>query len=1843
MAQPQPQVLFAGTFNGGASSSDEITFSSAVVVTQIQVCPGDGSRANSLMLPDFTGSTRPPGSPFSMQLHCLDLCKPDKGYLDALLPMQQVGAGGVYQACAEVITCLIVISGRGYEQLSLVLYGHVLLSESLPAVARTALAAPPRPLVDGAVAPNSAHMEVNTGGGANAIATGDEEAAAASSYPTPFLFFDADPPQSDAAPPRAWQNRLAMLRRPPKRPRSSNDAQASSTQASSEPFSLAWASSTLLQNVAERCPWRSDFALSEKSREQLDVALRALKECVVFHRDMQIALQETQSALEECLAPRAHWTEGWSFGSSRCKEEADQLQPSGRSSSSGSTLGSAFNEESAEVVVTAIRQSFHWFWSPDNTAHAASQSEAAKAALRLSSWAMLSPVVAGQAAALGLVDDFCRLLALPDLPNHLMSFVVQSLHRGLIQKPFRSRFMAADPSEKKVVGDAGGEATIDSGYVAVVKLMSRCGLSDALKTECADLLQLLGLIEALKWAHSCAMEAGVAAMAEAPPLTEKRSPLAAIASAVLGQTPEESSTLDDLKTWKERDATLMEAHPLAELSRSLDALTQVIGDGAGSCAHLGVQLQGGLRSCPGEGAAEEEWNLGCSSPAEDLVDRFASSHQACCPPLLLELAAEHHLTAVLATAAAAVSRAALAQVRCGGKREAGNLSRAAADLYMSLRSLVLTLLGSAAEADRAAGSLLFATDPGATRTLVRALGGHGETSLPKQCVTPDAMIDGLQPTLATPAALARLVHASASAIAVIDCAHSSSSGSSGKDEDESEPNVRCARQLYELSWGSEAGREAAVTAAAAFGFLPTALLLGSKSKEPIAAMGLALQVTDGRTRCGRVLGRSWKSIGGLLTGSQRLWSEMALAGVGELAASAADLLQAWSSIDNLEHGGGQSGTSAAGLIGAISRSTEGLHSLHAYELQRHSTEPRRRADSAPLLLSISLAAQLALEGAEVSCSFACTLINSAGIKTVERALRVITLIIARQCNVALAMQLISTAKDEQDFLRRLGGVLPGSAEALEMDDMKDVKQQSEDIKRGLATMRHLRLALTASLPPLRLMQFLLQHMKSAGCLPPLVKEFHRKENEEGTFWDPVGSVLDLQAAVASFLPWNGSGDGEVTVTNSVALRVLSLAAGICSLWRAESPCTVNEEGDGGDEGGEDGGSGSDEASQEEKPGNILQRISEHCLGSPSHHIGGVSLLVELMLPSQCCMPLQSLPLAALSGGCTREVLRRIHLSGGLDSSEGLRRVWCEQLEVRLQKLLFTWDEEACQGIYQQRVGSGIPFESNPLMSVTGPGFTNVPAVVACLCHTSSPILASLVRSLACRAVDLGPGTAQAVAGSLVSSLISCVERHLTFSGAGTDAGAGKDDRMWQSVLRILLVVHDLARLRSPAGRVALLSQGVLDALLPCLGITKPQVIRATLPILMCFCDGQARTGEVRRFSRPQCRFSTVATAVRNVVAKYHRVDLAIHAGGARLLASLGSSPLCAGAVMVALRPKGPEASGASVPEGKSTMVLPRLYSGLVKGLEDTTHKYRVRATMEATGPDASKAAELDAKVLALLHAACWVVQLPQVLMSEGLMEASEVLPLLVPASVAPGAEPIVLLHGAVETFMTLFVEVAPVLVQRQAVNPLNLIACRQYLRILYRGTTRILQAAEALRASGGLGKPSGWKDSEADTPSGTAERPQPWFFLRTLTCASCPERQRPSLREVIEVPRNLWWEQGECLGLTHLSELWKEDSEAAALLVEERAPCWEVAAIESELTEKKAASLVAARETLSVARAQSDVNLPTAEQLRRMKRVEGEHSLPASSSSANTAPASVSASKTKAPRKDPRRDPRLRK
>lgn len=54
---------------------------------------------------------------------------------------------------------------------------------------------------------------------------------------------------------------------------------------------------------------------------------------------------------------------------------------------------------------------------------------------------------------------------------------------------------------------------------------------------------------------------------------------------------------------------------------------------------------------------------------------------------------------------------------------------------------------------------------------------------------------------------------------------------------------------------------------------------------------------------------------------------------------------------------------------------------------------------------------------------------------------------------------------------------------------------------------------------------------------------------------------------------------------------------------------------------------------------------------------------------------------------------------------------------------------------------------------------------------------------------------------------------------------------WEGVCRVLAVILAVAdKPRSSAGRVGLLLGGAVEALMPCLGLQKPEVIRSALEV-----------------------------------------------------------------------------------------------------------------------------------------------------------------------------------------------------------------------------------------------------------------------------------------------------------------------------------------------------------------------------------------------------------------------------
>ncbi|CAN0020940.1 unnamed protein product, partial [Ectocarpus fasciculatus] len=123
----------------------------------------------------------------------------------------------------------------------------------------------------------------------------------------------------------------------------------------------------------------------------------------------------------------------------------------------------------------------------------------------------------------------------------------------------------------------------------------------------------------------------------------------------------------------------------------------------------------------------------------------------------------------------------------------------------------------------------------------------------------------------------------------------------------------------------------------------------------------------------------------------------------------------------------------------------------------------------------------------------------------------------------------------------------------------------------------------------------------------------------------------------------------------------------------------------------------------------------------------------------------------------------------------------------------------------------------------------------------------------------------------------------------------------------------------------------------------------------------------------------------------------------------------------ALKPRGAEAAGVEAQEGKTTMLLPRLYAGLQKGLEDTGNRYKHRLSLLKGGRvSEQKGLDLDRRVLRLVRAACWAIQVPLALMEEGLVDAAVVAGVLSPKGKAsPQEEPLFKIKAAAEAFRDL--------------------------------------------------------------------------------------------------------------------------------------------------------------------------------------------------------------------------------
>ncbi|CBN76697.1 expressed unknown protein [Ectocarpus siliculosus] len=791
-------------------------------------------------------------------------------------------------------------------------------------------------------------------------------------------------------------------------------------------------------------------------------------------------------------------------------------------------------------------------------------------------------------------------------------------------------------------------------------------------------------------------------------------------------------------------------------------------------------------------------------------------------------------------------------------------------------------------------------------------------------------------------------------------------------------------------------------------------------------------------------------------------------------------------------------------------------------------------------------------------------------------------------------------------------------------------------QRGLEAAEHEARLLTCALPALRLLRHCLGRLSDAGAEPPV-----------GPL-DAVGALLDFEAALAmlpldlppSSLPPGSdvkpspsrgeSWDLGATPSVALALRAEALVLSSCRLWCPPRPWSRLRRNGGG------GGSSS----------SFLHRVSAHALACPANHMSGARLLTALLPPEspaalhRLVLPVATAAAAAAGvaaaaaadsstsdGGSVGRLVGRVHTAAALEQSEGFRRQAVAALERRVREMLKRWDvcvagdlfplkeaaaaeagpdvdgggageegtgDKSGNGAFDGGGGGGggwrPSLETNPVLAVTAPGVVNVPAVVLSLCHSASPVLHGRVLELARRAVGIGPMTARALCASLVRSLIGCIERYMGQSQP-LDGRSDKDREVsWESVCRVLTVILAVSdNPHSGAGRVGLLLGGVIEALMPCLGLPKPEVIRSALEVLCSFVEG-ARVSEVRRYSEPACSFGTLATAARNVVAKWHRVDLHVHAWGARLLATLAAQPSVAADALQALKPRGAEAAGVEAQEGKTTMLLPRLYAGLQKGLEDTGNRYKHRLSLLKGGRvSEQKGLDLDRRVLRLVRAACWAIQVPLALMEEGLVDAAVVAGVLSPKGKAsPQEEPLFKIKAAAEAFRDLRKSIVDTLEAeaskklqagaKTATTPSSavavaaaaaaaavgggegtgvhalltgLMASERYLVGLVDGTGRLWAACEAVRGTSTNRNPP-VKD-ENSGPTGTAEE---WFGSTSRKIVATWQAGKgegaggggAGLWEELRQGREAWLERGPCMGRARLSAVMSDERLTAALL-----------------------------------------------------------------------------------------------
>ncbi len=1100
-------------------------------------------------------------------------------------------------------------------------------------------------------------------------------------------------------------------------------------------------------------------------------------------------------------------------------------------------------------------------------------------------------------------------------------------------------------------------------------------------------------------------------------------------------------------------------------------------------------------------------------------------------------------------------------------------------------------------------------------------------------VTLEALKDGVDVTVATPKALALIVRSEAEAATLIGAAGDGFGVSAQTKVDTSSPCSTTAlslllQQLWRLCAKCQAGKSAVVACIRAYHLLPY-MLKGISERPPDAiAPPLSLLLLVAEEACGDFV-HHWSEIDTSLSVVQPKLKELAQMGAREDAARAVEVLSAWKKIDRncvevktkgstAKNGIRGCSLNADSLIATIRQATLALCAI-CLSPEGEKRGFTIRGEAAPHLLALNLAATIVNEACceGESGQFRIALLKSKASREVLSAVRIVTLMVARGHSPSLSRRLYRDIKKELNSKQRAANgngkqsldgstiisgsdapanhvigykqssaevvevsnvatdgfrgidktgdnslipilfssaaeVGPGESEAMEVYNKMDFIDSPGTYDmvnklRATSGMRYARLVHLASQSTLRLL-----------CI---VTEDERKaEQEKSSASDHVRSCtaagLDLQAAISAF-------PAACAASLGASLRVRALVRRLCRVACLDGSTCQG-----------------------------LGAVSSHCLSSPDHFVGGVLLLLEMLPSCECPIPLHFLSRSLLQKGAgeTLQWLRLARLevvNAGSNPNAGASKImeknWVEQLELRVAICLESWDDEASGGIAQQEnpeqtsqqllkendsgnltlqrpVHETETREGSPLNLIATLHAKNISAVVSLLCHTSSPLLLPLVHSLAKRSMDLGPKTARGIAGALVASLEGCVERHINLAGLHNQESASF------SVCRVLSLMRAIGEKRSSVGRVALLSEGALETLIRCLGLEMPQILRSVLPVLIELLDGQSRIAEVCRFSHPPCRFSSLATAIRNTVGKWHRVDLAIHAMGARLLAGIATSPVSAAGVMAALQPYGHKGEK----DRNVTMLLPRLYIGLVNGLEDLKYKYRVRAGLEVTGPEADRGMELDTEVLSLAHAACWAVQIPLALMSEGLVEVSEVLPLLNHPGGEVGAEvgmsAVAQLQSSVESFLGLFGETVGVVERKAGLKAarerdsdsaifmqqlLRLFAGRQCMGILYNGCSKLVAALEHSKGTG-TGIPLGVsRYTSQECPDVQLSLPIiSRFEGRDVTAAHSQVSDRATLCEVLQSCSSAYGSlvDGAGLGSSCLGKIWPPD-EASSLVL----------------------------------------------------------------------------------------------